>query len=477
MLLKSSENEVLVIGDVMLDEYWHGKTARISPEAPVPVVNMESTDVRAGGAANVALNIAALSSRSRVLGITGCDSKAEELSFLLEGRGINCSFVQDVAAPTITKLRIMSRHQQLLRVDSESKFSVASSEQLSIEAMKFDSVGAVVLSDYNKGSLQHTESIITHFKKLGIPVLVDPKGLDFKKYKGATLLTPNMAEFEAVVGHCVDEGDVVEKGKRLLDELDLTSLLVTRSEKGMTLFQRGVPPVYFAANARSVFDVTGAGDTVIATLASAISSGFTMELAAEIANIAGGIAVSKLGTDAVSLAELNSEISSYESADDLKVIDEETLLSRIEFYRANGDRIVMTNGCFDILHPGHVQYLEEAKKLGDRLVIAVNSDASVKRLKGASRPINDISHRMHVLAGLASADCVVEFLEDTPERLISRVLPDVLVKGGDYTADQIAGAEQVLKAGGEVKILNFKDGFSTSRIINSINESKVKSQL
>lgn len=475
MLLKPSGNEILVVGDVMLDEYWHGKTARISPEAPVPVVNMESSDIRAGGAANVALNIAALCSQSMVLGITGDDSKAEVLSTLLEGRGINCSFVRDDSAPTITKLRIMSRHQQLLRVDSESKFSEASSKQLSIRATAFDSVGAVVLSDYNKGSLQHAEEIITYFKGLGIPVLVDPKGLDFKKYKGATLLTPNMAEFEAVVGHCPDESAVVKKGTRLLEELDLNSLLVTRSEKGMTLFQKGTPPVYFAANARSVFDVTGAGDTVIATLASAISLGFAIEVAAEIANIAGGIAVSKLGTDAVSLAELNSEISSYESADGLKVIDEETLLDRVEVYRANGDRVVMTNGCFDILHPGHVQYLEEAKKLGDRLIIAVNSDESVKRLKGNSRPINDISHRMHVLAGLAAADCIVEFVEDTPERLISQALPDVLVKGGDYTVDQIAGAEQVLKAGGEVKILNFKDGFSTSRIIDIINDSKGKS--
>ena len=475
-LFEPTQNKVLVIGDVMLDKYWHGSTDRISPEAPVPVVKVKDVDSRAGGAANVALNIAALHVSAQLAGLVGDDSESEELSNLLKRHSVESLLTCSVDAPTISKLRIMSRHQQLLRLDQEEKFTRqdASNVQETVKPY-LSSTSVVVLSDYAKGTLQDTESLITLARENNCQVLVDPKGTDFKKYRGATLLTPNMAEFEAVVGSCANEDQVVERAFQLIREVRLDALLLTRSEKGMTLFVAEQEPVYFATNAQAVFDVTGAGDTVIATLASGLAAGLDLASAVEIANIAAGIAVSKLGTDTVSLAELNSAIEKYAGLEDKKVVSERELLSLIERARKSGQRVVFTNGCFDILHPGHVSYLNEARKLGDRLVVAVNSDASVARLKGPSRPINNLEHRMHVLGGLASVDWVVSFEEDTPARIIGELAPDVLVKGGDYKLQDIAGADTVISRGGEVKVLNFEDGYSTTGIINAAHQSSLKS--
>lgn len=476
LIFESCQQPVLVVGDVMLDKYWHGATERISPEAPVPIVKVKSSDTRAGGAANVGLNLAALKVPVCVLGIAGDDAESKELKSLLDQKGVASSFVDSEGLPTITKLRIMSRHQQLLRLDQEAFFSSVSAQNLNQATFKAaENASLVVLSDYAKGSLQNVSDLIRSLKAMGLSILVDPKGTDFSRYKGASLLTPNMSEFEAVVGACASEDAVVEKAVRLLNELELEALLVTRSEKGMTLFQADKDPVYFATNAKAVFDVTGAGDTVIATLAAGIAGGLHLEQAVEIANIAAGIAVSKLGTDTVSLTELNAALDNYSGLETQKVIDEAALIHRLSLAKQKGERVVFTNGCFDILHPGHVSYLAQAKKLGDKLIVAVNSDASVARLKGPSRPINDLEHRMHVLGGLASVDWVVPFEEDTPARIIAALGPDVLVKGGDYTLDQIAGADSVLAAGGEVKVLNFEDGYSTTGIINAAHQSSLKS--
>ncbi|WP_417595196.1 bifunctional D-glycero-beta-D-manno-heptose-7-phosphate kinase/D-glycero-beta-D-manno-heptose 1-phosphate adenylyltransferase HldE [Oceanospirillum sp.] len=474
-LFEPHQNKVLVVGDVMLDKYWYGSTERISPEAPVPIVKVQSNDSRAGGAANVGLNLSALRVPAEVAGIVGRDPESDELSALLGERGVDASFVRSSDKPTITKLRIMSRHQQLLRLDQEELFSVSDAEALSGQVMaKAAGASVVVLSDYAKGSLSDVRSLIASFSQKNIPVLVDPKGVDFSRYRGATLLTPNMSEFEAVVGRCVSEEAVVQKAVAMLRDLELEALLLTRSERGMTLFQVNKDPVYFAANAKAVFDVTGAGDTVIATLAAGIAGGLSLEQSVEIANIAAGIAVSKLGTDTVSLAELNTELMNHSGLDQQKVLDETTLIQALTTARHRGEKVVFTNGCFDILHPGHVSYLNAARKLGDKLIVAVNSDASVSRLKGPSRPINGLEHRMHVLGGLASVDWVVAFGEDTPARIINALHPDVLVKGGDYQLEEIVGADTVLASGGEVKVLNFEDGYSTTGIIEAAHQSSLK---
>jgi len=300
-------------------------------------------------------------------------------------------------------------------------------------------------------------------------VLVDPKALDFSRYKGATLITPNMAEFELVAGACANEQELIEKGNRLLEQHDLDALLVTRGEHGMTLLRRGAPEFHLPTQAREVFDVTGAGDTVISVLAAALAAGEELPAATALANLAAGIVVGKLGTASVSVPELRRTVQHGQDAG-FGEMNAEQLQIAVEDARSHGERIVMTNGCFDILHAGHVAYLAEARRLGDRLIVAVNTDDSVKRLKGAGRPINPLDRRMTVLAALESVDWVVTFSEDTPEQLICDVGPDLLVKGGDYRPEDIAGYDCVKRRGGDVVVLGFEDGCSTSRIIDAIRE-------
>lgn len=459
---------VLVVGDVMLDRYWQGPTQRISPEAPVPVVKINHHDDRPGGAANVALNIASLGGHVSLIGITGQDEAHDALTTDLVALNIECHFVQQKVLPTITKLRVMSRNQQLLRLDFEESFAGVDKTSLA-ESTKnlLAQHDLLLISDYDKGTLSDVESLISLAKENNTPVLVDPKGTNFRRYKGATLLTPNMSEFEAVVGACHSEAELVAKGETLLHELDLQALLITRSEHGMTLLRKGHDEFHLPTQAREVFDVTGAGDTVIATLALAIAAKADFAQASALANIAAGIVVGKIGTSSVSEAELAQELHlGHESG--LGVMSEEQLKIVVELAKKRGEKIVMTNGCFDILHAGHVSYLENAKKLGYRLIVAVNDDSSVKRLKGNGRPVNRLERRMAVLAGLASVDWVVSFSEDTPQRLIANLLPNILVKGGDYRVEQIAGGQEVIAAGGEVKVLNFEDGISTSAIIKTI---------
>ena len=461
---------VLVVGDVMLDRYWSGPTSRISPEAPVPVVKVSDIEDRAGGAGNVALNIASLGTQAGLLGLVGQDNNARALESTLEHPHIDTQFSALQSHPTITKLRVLSRHQQLIRLDFEEDFHhVDTSDMLDKFEAQLENCDVVVLSDYAKGALSNIEPFIKAGRAAGKAVLIDPKGSDFKRYTGATLITPNLGEFEAVMGTCKDEADLVEKGFALMEDIQLDALLVTRSEKGMTLFQKDQQPIHLAATAREVYDVTGAGDTVISVLAAAVAAGDSLSNATALANVAAALVVAKLGTATVSLAELRREVRADEQAHS-GILDEDSLAQLIKDAQANGENIVMTNGCFDILHPGHVSYLKSAKQLGDRLIVAVNSDDSVTRLKGPERPINPISHRMDVLAGLQSVDWVVPFSEDTPQRLIAKLLPNTLVKGGDYTIEQIAGGEEVLANGGQVKVLNFEDGCSTSNIINSIKK-------
>ena len=464
-----SRARVLVAGDVMLDRYLFGTTGRISPEAPVPVVHVRKTEDRPGGAANVAVNLAALGANTLLLGLVGDDDEAAVLEQLVSGHGIDCRFSCIAGQPTITKTRVQSRGQQLIRLDREEPAAGDHAGAILatlIAALK--EVDAVVLSDYGKGALAQAARLIEACRAAGVPVLVDPKGTDFERYRGASLLTPNQSEFEAVAGPTDSDAKLIERADRMVRDLDLEAIVVTRSEKGMLVVQAGGEPVLLSTQAREVFDVTGAGDTVIATLAGSLASGSELQDAAALANLAAGLVVRKIGVASVTPSEL--QVALHQRGQGGRgLVSEEELLSQLDEARARRERIVMTNGCFDVLHAGHVAYLEEAKSLGDRLVVAVNDDHSVRRLKGENRPINALPDRMAVLAGLAAVDWVVPFSEDTPARLIAAVMPDVLVKGGDYRPEEIAGAKEVLANGGEVRVLGFREGHSSSRIIERLS--------
>ncbi|SEL24192.1 bifunctional D-glycero-beta-D-manno-heptose-7-phosphate kinase/D-glycero-beta-D-manno-heptose 1-phosphate adenylyltransferase HldE [Halomonas daqiaonensis] len=461
-------SRLLVVGDVMLDRYWHGGTSRISPEAPVPVVRVDESEDRPGGAANVALNIASLGAHAALAGLVGDDDNADRLASRLDDVGVSTHFERSPGIPTITKLRVMSRNQQLIRLDFEEGLGDVDTTGLlaKVEAALPD-CDLVILSDYGKGTLNRIEELIRLVKAAGKRVLVDPKGSNFQRYRGASVITPNLGEFETVVGHCRDDAELSTKGEALVAELELEALLITRSEKGMTLIREGHEPLHLPTRAREVFDVTGAGDTVIGVLGLALAAGHGFAEAMTLANLAAGLVVAKPGTATLSIAELYTALHGDKLAE-FGVIEEPTLIEAVRAAQARGERVVMTNGCFDILHAGHVAYLEQARRLGDRLVVAVNDDASIGRLKGPKRPINPLARRMQVLAGLGAVDWVVPFGEDTPQRLIEAVLPDVLVKGGDYHPEEIAGGAAVRAAGGEVRVLGFEDGVSTTAMISTI---------
>ena len=460
--------KVLVVGDIMLDRYWQGGTSRISPEAPVPVVKVEQIHDRPGGAGNVALNIAALGAASTLRGITGDDEMADSLQDMLLGAGVSCAFHRVPDHRTITKLRVISRQQQLIRLDFEENGPDDTSAVLEQDiAVYLERCGALVLSDYAKGALAQPEALIAAANAAGIPVLVDPKGTDFSRYRGATLLTPNLQEFEAVVGNCGTEEELVAKGESLMRELTLAALLITRGEHGMTLLRPGEEEFHLPARAREVFDVTGAGDTVIAVLAAAVAAGQDLPQAVALANTAASIVVGQLGTAAVSAPELRRAIQ-VDQGSERGALTLGQLQVAVADARSHGEKVVFTNGCFDIIHAGHVSYLEQARELGDRLIVAVNSDKSVRKLKGKGRPINSQDRRMAVLAGLGAVDWVVCFEDDTPEPLLRALKPDILVKGGDYDKKGVVGWEIVEGYGGEVRALDFVGDLSTTAIVSKI---------
>jgi len=422
---------VLVVGDLMLDRYWSGDTQRISPEAPIPVVKVNDTEDRVGGAGNVALNIASLGGSVTLLAITGQDEAADILKHKLETAEVSCALEQVDNLPTITNLRVMSRHQQMLRLDFEEPLNQKPAlEKLTAhfkELISKQQFGAVVFSDYAKGTLDNVQTLIEIAKEHNVPCLVDPKGSDFSKYAGATLLTPNRSEFETVVGKCLSEEQLSEKAQVLISANQLSSLLVTRSEEGMTVFGETInnKHQHFPARATEVFDVTGAGDTVIAILAAALASGSELLDAVAIANCGASIVVAKSGTAAIALHELKAELSSA-TGSSRGIVAADQLADLVRSAQKHNHKVVMTNGCFDIIHAGHISYLEEAKRLGQKLIVAVNSDDSVKRLKGEARPIHTLERRMQVLAGLEAADWDVAFSDDTLEELVSHILPAIL---------------------------------------------------
>jgi len=458
---------VLVVGDLMVDRYWFGPTSRISPEAPVPVVQVTNSEVRAGGAANVAVNLRHLGVHTTCCGVIGADAVGDELQALLEAQGAQTALVRSASRPTTTKLRVLSRNQQLIRLDTEQRCGTEDSGAvLAAAGSALARADACILSDYAKGALGEVEGLIDACREAGVPVLVDPKGTDFSRYRGATLLTPNLAEFEAVAGVAASDAELISRAEALRKQLDLQYLVVTLSERGMLVVGTDVKRL-LPARARQVFDVTGAGDTVIGCLASGLAAGLDIEGAAELANLAASLVIGKIGAAAVTPAELN--LALHEQGEGGRgLLTRQQAVDVAAEARQRGERLVLTNGCFDILHKGHVAYLQEAKQRGDRLLVAVNTDESVARLKGPERPINPLEDRMAVLAGLAAVDWVVPFPEDTPADLIAELLPDVLVKGGDYRPESIAGAKAVLENGGSVEVLGFHAGRSTSAIVAAI---------
>lgn len=471
-------HSVLVIGDVMLDSFYHGAAKRISPEAPVPVVNVERVEDLPGGAANVAMNIASLGTKCQISGITGQDNAADILEQRLNSVGVSCAFHRDDNVDTIIKRRVISNHQQLLRMDFEQPFLPQQSSPLAtiIEPL-LDEAKVMVLSDYNKGTLANPQQWIKMAKAKDIQVLVDPKGDDFSKYCGADLITPNMSEFEAIVGKIDSEADLIAKAQQLIKQLDIKAILVTRSEHGMSLIRQDQPEFHLPAIAKEVADVTGAGDTVISTLAAVLAAGESIETAVTLANVAASIVVSKLGTATVSEPELREEYLRHQGDNNTDhsiagVVSVEQLKLAVEQVKARGEKVVFTNGCFDILHAGHVSYLAQARAQGDRLVLAINSDESVTKLKGQGRPINSVDRRLAVLAGLSSVDWVTCFEGDTPEALLKEIQPDILVKGGDYDKKGVVGWEIVEGYGGEVRVMGLVENCSTTAIVEKIERDK-----
>ena len=459
---------VTVIGDIMLDHYLYGNVTRISPEAPVPVVNITREEFSPGGAANVAVNLATIGVKSRLAGNVGKDSYAKQLIDQIESVGVSSSLHQTDNS-TIVKTRVMGSQQQLLRMDFEKSFRAVEWPSLwgKVEA-QLPNTDVLVLSDYNKGTLSNCQHLIRQAKERNITVLVDPKGTDFSRYSHADLLTPNLSEFTAVVGSISSEAEMNDKAQKLINELQINALLLTRSEKGMTLFRENHDPYHLPAISKAVTDVTGAGDTVIATVAATLAAGESIELAVTLSNIAASIVVGKVGTTAITAPELELEFHEYHQGSGF--LSKEQLALSVALAKQRGEKVVFTNGCFDILHAGHVTYLKQAKLLGNKLIVAINDDESVTKLKGKGRPINTVDRRLAVLQGLESVDWVTSFDGDTPEALLDILKPSILVKGGDYTKDQVIGREIVEAYGGEVKVMDVIPECSTTRIIQKARE-------
>lgn len=468
------QSSILVVGDIMIDRYYDGQVRRISPEAPVPILNVKNEFDRAGGAANVAINIAKLGLDVTLVGYVGRDAASTALASMLDAAGVRFLPLVSATCPTIMKVRALSKSQQIIRIDFEKNFDGEDHRALAdhVEMLIAD-VNLVVLSDYAKGTLQNAAEIIRICREKGKSVFVDPKGKDFEKYHGATMITPNLSEFEGVSGDFGDEDSFRQRAEQLRYRLGLQHLLVTRGEDGMSLFSEKNANLHIAADAREVYDVTGAGDTAMATLAAAYASGTTLGQAVSLANIAAGIVVAKTGTSTVSASEI---LARYAEAEQPTNNDP---VAAIRAAQAAGHKIVMTNGCFDILHAGHVQYLEQAKRLGDKLVVAINSDASVTRLKGTARPINNLDDRVAILAALRCIDWVVPFdgsidedgnFQDTPLDIIRLIRPDVLVKGADYSISNIVGSADVLAWGGEVQVIPLLPGRSTTAAVKRLTD-------
>ena len=466
---------VLVVGDVMCDTYVSGHVSRISPEAPVPV--FETADKRhvLGGAANVAANLRALGCQVRLLGAVGDDVTGRYVREQLRAQGIaDGLLIQDDSRPTTEKTRLIARHQQLVRLDHESRLPLPArliAQALSGIESVLNDVDGVVCSDYNKGvcATGLLGPLFAKARTADLPIFVDPKARDFALYRGATVLTPNLAEVRHATGEPLeDETCLANAAEALLRRSEAQAVLVTRGEAGMSLFHPPGAPRHLAAHTRDVYDVTGAGDTVIAAFAAAAISGLPYEEAARLANVAAGVVVGKAGTAVVYPEELEGHLEARDAPWQSKLRSRDELSMALQQHRQRQQRIVFTNGCFDLLHGGHVHYLQQARALGECLVVGLNDDASVRRLKGNQRPLRPQDERARMLAALACVDYVALFSEDTPLALIKALRPDVLAKGGDYTLEMVVGREEVEATGGSVHLIPYIEGFSTTEILDGL---------
>jgi D-beta-D-heptose 7-phosphate kinase / D-beta-D-heptose 1-phosphate adenosyltransferase len=466
--------KILVIGDIMLDRYIIGDVERISPEAPVPVLRHVQRYDRAGGAANVALNLAGLGCQTVLAGFWGDDAEKADLAAILQQTGVNTAGVVSGTLPTISKTRIVGRRQQLLRMDIESRDQPPAAEMQQLidrTVALVPGVNAVILSDYAKGAVSPAlcEAVIRAAHAAKVPVLVDPKTADFGKYAGAMTVCPNLQELSVATGVAAHHTDELLKAARaLMVRHGFKFLTVTMSEKGITIL--GPDGDYNSpARAREVFDVSGAGDTVIATLAASLAGGLHIQSGVELANLAAGIVVGKVGTVPIAQHELIAALTpSSGIVSEEKILDFDRVQRRVAEWRASGETVVFTNGCFDLLHVGHITLLEDCRRYGSKLVLGLNTDASISRLKGPSRPIVGERERARVMAALAAVDAVVLFDEDTPLELIRALKPNVLVKGGDYTVETVVGHQDVIASGGRVQIVPTVEGFSTTNIVKKL---------
>ncbi len=456
--------DILVVGDAMIDRYIIGETSRISPEAPVPIVQASREEVRAGGAANVAANVEALGGRCCLLTVCGGDSGGEELARLMARHAVTLERVIDLGQRTTQKTRLISGVQQIARIDHDGGVSDTARAELArrFEA-RLDGCHAVIFSDYDKGTLSDLPLLLAMARRRGVPTFVDPKAPDPARYAGAFLLKPNAREFQALFGICPEER-IAEQARAALAAMTLDYLVVTRGAKGILMVSRDGAVIDHPTEAVEVFDVTGAGDTIMAALVVGVASGLAMADAIDQANIAASIAVSRPGTYVVTREDLAERLDRRHDAAS-KLLPLSRLAAVVERARSGGARIVFTNGCFDVLHAGHVRLLELARRRGDVLIVGLNSDASVRRLKGVRRPVNPLPDRADVLSALTAVDHVIAFEDDTPAALIAAIRPDVLVKGGDYAADEIVGADLMRETGGEVFIVPLLPGRSTSAIL------------
>lgn len=478
-LFNKSKQHALVIGDVMLDRYLIGSVGRISPEAPVPIVLLNTQNERAGGAANVAANLALLGIKTQLIGCIGNDIEAASLSKLITDIGIENNLVTSKQRPTIAKTRIVSGHQQMMRLDQESHsaFTIDETKAVlsAIQIALATKPAVVILSDYAKGllSLEVCQTVIAQCNTQQIPVLVDPKGSDYSKYVGATALTPNKKETAEACKIDINDASLIAKASALKAQLGLAFLAVTRGEEGISLIDDNSiknNTHHLPAIAKQVFDVSGAGDTVIATLAAGLIAKLNPLQSLQLANIAAAVVVGKVGTVPITQADLIQALNAEQgSVQAHKVCDLAELKAKVAVWKLAKQKIVFTNGCFDLLHAGHVTYLEAAKKLGDKLILGLNTDRSVSALKGPSRPVVHEDDRARVLAALESVDAVILFDEDTPLNLINAIKPNVIAKGSDYSADQVVGGKEVQSWGGEIALIDLVEGRSTSNIIKKMN--------
>ena len=460
---------ILVIGDVMLDEYWFGNCNKISPEAPVPITNIINKNFKVGGAGNVALNLAEINSNVALVSTIGKDVEGKIIKKILNNKNIDLNFKEVDDCQTIKKLRIFSKHHQMIRLDFESKkekYKIKLDNKLK---KKIDNHKLVLISDYEKGSLMEVKKIINYAKLKSKLIIIDPKGNDFSKYKGASILTPNIYEFTQIVGVIKNKSMLIKKARDLIKKNSLIGLLITQGKNGMTFVSKD-KVIHKNSLVQDIYDVTGAGDTVIAIFSAYLNLGKTYEESMDMANIAASIVIKKIGTSTASKKEIDEIYELKNKKPNKKIyISNSDILQKVETIKKRNKKIILTNGCFDVIHAGHIHLLENAKKLGDFLIVAINSDKSIKALKGNNRPINKLSARIEVLKALACVDLIITFDELTPLKIIKMISPDYLVKGGDYKIKDVIGAAIVKANKGKVKIIKIKKGFSTTKILQRQN--------